>query len=842
MATQNINNYYFNRFNAKLNNESYTDFFLVADETEVDNEVIYSNNVIAYNDGNRLPIYIDLNDAGSTQVTDWIYGEPLTGSPSVSLNYYNPNGEDISCYNFSGLCDAGLTGIDNGLFTGFTGQTLYYSMGIDQTKTFSPNYFDRRFKMFPVTGNTTSQNRFSGVTAQTLYNIITKTGITEGQYYELYGGFLQGFYKLYGYDYEVFPERPDKGWTAEILLRPRLTNYYSPSSGQTTLNQIYPENSNTFFFLGTRAENKFYHFASGSPITDSGYTRVTETIGDCVGTCACYNTGVTNSDCVNLYPSSAITINYSNGTPYTTPESRTVSPIDAEEDVYSNAFSVRFKGDMTNPKMSIKFIQLTGSCVTTGSCETSGVGYESGYTITEISSESGIYDSCYSPIDGGQSSQERWVLIDIVFERNITWTDCDLINRGGLGDLRKMRYTASTYNNTLSLLSPPETHTGNTYPSKVEIINLDRKWLDQKSDRLGKLKIYVNGRLFLQINDFEEIIPRELSETKEKQIGVPFNISLGGGSFGLRESLTVSGCSGWTGNYIQDPEVMANETLSGTSLSGLTTPILIEPNFAGTFDGSISQFRMYSIPLKSPQTQHNFRVLKNQFNLLNLFANNCNDTTLTLTPTPTPTVTPTITPTPTLPARYAYLFIETYNVNGVTGNQALGQYMYDLGNTNFYGFTNGFTPDFNNDSQFELDMNQYIDYSGWTSGSLPEIRTQIVPRVSGGEDEFGNPIVAQNFTTHEIPAGTVDKMAWYTWIIPTGATIGIQDTIDYNNNGNPNILTSANLEDDIKSVAFEYTGSTLPTGTYRVYTTFADTAFRLTNNETIYFKGGSVIG
>jgi hypothetical protein len=49
--------------------------------------------------------------------------------------------------------------------------------------------------------------------------------------------------------------------------------------------------------------------------------------------------------------------------------------------------------------------------------------------------------------------------------------------------------------------------------------------------------------------------------------------------------------------YQQDPEVMPNQTLSGTSLSALTTNILIEPNFAGTFDGGISQFRMYVEPL-----------------------------------------------------------------------------------------------------------------------------------------------------------------------------------------------------------------------------------------------------
>jgi hypothetical protein len=434
-----------------LNNRSYTDFYLVADESDIDNEVIYSDNLIAYNDGNRLPIYIDFDNSASTQFKTWLYGDPLTSGTSVSLNYYNPNGDDISCYNFSGICDAGLTGIDNGLFTGFTGQTLYYSMGVDTSKSFESNYFDRRFKMNPVTGYTNSNNRFSGVTAQTIYNIITETGGTEGQYYELYGGFLQGFYKLYGYDYEVFPERPNKGWTAEIVLKPRISDEFSTSSGQTLINDIYPDNSNTIFFLGTRAENKFYHFASGYPTSDSGYTRVTENIGTCVGTCGCYNTGLTDSECVTLYPNSAITINYSNGTPFEKPETREIDPINPEMDVYSNAFSVRLVGDMTNPRICVKYIKITGDCVTTGTCQTEGVGYQTGYTINEFCSESGIYDCCNSPVSGVVGFQNRWFVIDIVFERYVTWTECDLLNRGGLGDIRELKYTATTLNNTLSL-------------------------------------------------------------------------------------------------------------------------------------------------------------------------------------------------------------------------------------------------------------------------------------------------------------------------------------------------------------------------------------------------------
>ena len=62
MATQNINNYYFNRLDIRADDSSYTDFFLVADEKQYDQEVIYSPYLIGYSDGNRLPIYFDLNN------------------------------------------------------------------------------------------------------------------------------------------------------------------------------------------------------------------------------------------------------------------------------------------------------------------------------------------------------------------------------------------------------------------------------------------------------------------------------------------------------------------------------------------------------------------------------------------------------------------------------------------------------------------------------------------------------------------------------------------------------------------------------------------------------------
>ena len=611
MATQNINNYYFRRFDAFTDDSEYTDLFLVADEKQYDQEVVFSTKLIANDDGQRLPVNIIIANSGSSQNLTLNFGNYFSANTIISLNNYNDNSLNNTCFSaFTGTCDIGLTGIDNGLVNAMTGKTLYYSMGIRDDYKFDPLHYDRRLKLKPITGFTQSPNsRFSGITAQTLYNIVTKTADTIGQYYELYGGFLQGFYQLYGYDYRVLPERMNKGWSVEMLLKPRLVDEYVPSSGQTFLNTIYPDNSGIFFYMGTRAENKFWHYADGKNSGNSGYTRVTESLsGSCINTCACNNTGITNSNCYTIYPLSAITISKNCRS-----EEVIQTEKNTELDSYSNALSFRLSGDPSNPRLCVKYLLWTGNCETTGSCLNTGLTYETGYTITEICSTDGIYDTCNT----GSTGIERWVMIDVVFSRYLTLEDCDLVNFGGLGGMRELIYTASTVNNTVSLITPPSTHTGNTTPSKVEVITLQRKWLEQRKYRLGDLIFYVNGKRFMKIENFEEIIPRELDEEKEKQIGVPFNISWGGGTFGLRESLTFSGCSGSTGPYIQDPEVMSENTLSGTSLSGLTTPILIEQNFGGTFMGGISEFRMYTEPLVSSQIQHNYRILKDKYDLFN---------------------------------------------------------------------------------------------------------------------------------------------------------------------------------------------------------------------------------
>jgi len=903
MAQQNINQYVYNKLRLNIINEC-DDMSLASDEVDFNQEVVFSPHLIAETYGNRLPINIDISNPDTVQNLNLFYKNYNFNNVFVSQNYYNPEDKNLSCFSSSTACDIGLTGIDNGLVTSMNGENIYFTNGLfDDLVKFDRLYYDRRFKMFQVTGYTTDNVRFSGITDRTLYEVVSKNGPT-GKYHELYGGFYQGFYKLFGYDYNIFPERMNKGWSVEMLLKPRFFDEYFPDPGETTLNDVYPENSEIFFYFGARAENKFYHHADGTPNCFPNYNRVTNGLEECIQTCACCNETITNSRCIYVYPprsknnqhdphlnygcslcgglkekkltcgcdcndypceicgwecfehkcnsqssqnilpiqnttsvdvlieqgnivneieplmsvmsegytewvltngssqsnfscnaeiplftaytptlsdlpigqtlyDSPSFTNYAFGTnggwfkiltrdgvpflpetiifvgaytlsfgnycqviynhkcgeefpckcfsytktenvpyysmyvdcegnikapvvpfngtqtfcgafavPYTfidvsggsedcvdgncdtppptptplptvTPTSECVNPSptctptcttcdsceqcvdcpttgftsientcesDPLFDSMSNALAVRLCGTKQNPKIGVRVLRWTGNCETTGTCVT-GQTYVTGYTIDEYCSPNGIYDYCV-PINPAFLNQEHWFQINIVWER-YTWLDiCDLTWRGGLGDITKYEFLDSLANDTTKLISPPITH-GTQTAQEIELVNLDQSWLDDTKLRMGRLKIYINGKIFYKIENFEEIIPRALSTDKERQLGVPFNISWGGGTQGLRENLTFSACTALDGKYIQDPECFSTELLNTTSLSGLKTNILLEQNFAGTFEGGISQFRMYTTPLSAPEVKHNFLLLKDTFNMFNPDCPNC---------------------------------------------------------------------------------------------------------------------------------------------------------------------------------------------------------------------------
>ena len=885
MAYQNINQYNFNKIGLKPFRQ-ISDISLTSDEKDYDEEVIFSQFVIADDDGNRMPLKFDFNSSGTTICVGC---GNFSADTIVSENVWNPNNLDLeNCNTSTELCDVGLTGVDNGLVMNITGETIEINKGLytNTSDKFSRYKYDSRFKMHPVTGFTTNNNRIYN-DGSFNYTLTSKTdGDSVGYYVNLNGGFYQGFYKLQGYDYQVLPERYNWGWSAEFLLRNRFND-----NSSVGLNVRYPENTGTFFYMGARAENKFYHFADGNPISFSGYNRVTEGL-NCLKTCECQFSATSgSSSCINVYPQSATTDNHCTCSwGCSCPTNNVTGDLDPLYDGVSNAMSVRLSGNTGNPRLCVKSYRITGGCETTGSCSTTGITYTTGTSVTEWCSTRGIFDECKNT---SYINSINWVQIDVVFVRDEYLDTCDLQYKGGLKEIVKKEFIDNLNNNSVALISPPITHEVPYNPATTEVVNITEHWINEKNYRNGKLKLYVNGKLFFVVENFEEIIPRPLNIEKEKQIGVAYNISLGGGTQGLHDNLTFSGCpdslSGIT--LQQDPECLTTDTLNNTIYSGLTTNIFLEEYFGGSFIGDISAFRMYTEPLNAAQIKHNFRILKTKYSLLNPDCPSCvqplppvtpsntptisisptptitptvtptstlgftptqtptvtntptitNTPTMTKTPTQTPTVTntptpsftPTVTPTPQTIYR-AYLFIEPQ-----TGSTSIGQWMYN-NSSNFFGFTNESQPS-QNQTIFNSDMNLYVDYSGWTNGEFPTIIEQMVPQVSGGVDEFDNPIVAYNFKTTQIPANTVGCQSWYTWIIPTILTNGgKQSEIDFNPTGNPNLLTAVRTEQTIYTYTFNYTGSTIPNTTYRVYTTYPNNIFKLNNTQNIYFRGNSI--
>jgi len=624
MAYQNINQYNFRRWGIKPVNE-ITDICLASDEKDYDQEVIFSPLLIG-----EVPNFCPI-------VTD--------------------------------LCDVGLTGIDNGLVKKMSGETIQITTGLytNNTDKYSRYKYDRRMKLHPITGFTTTQNRLWNDDSYSYDLNYATDGGEVGYFARLNGGFFQGFYKIPGYDYQIFPQRVPLGWTAEFMLRYRWTGDTSVG-----LNNRYPNNKGTFFYMGSRAENKFYHYADGSPKQDTGYTRVTSGL-TCMHTCGCASSANTASTCLEVYQISGGTSkNCSCGCNCECQVNAQYPEKDPLYDGVSNGLSLRLSGDTGNPRLCIKTYTITGGCETTGTCQT-GLTYHTGTSVTEWCSTRGIFDDCKNT---PYINLEHWVQIDAVFQRN-QWLDtCDLYEKGGLGLLVDTIYTATPANNSVSLIEPPLTHELPYDPATTEIVTFNDNWTEEKKYRLGTLKIFVNGKLFMVGENFEEIIPRLLNVEREKQIGVGYNISLGGGTQGLKDNLTFSGgcpesISGIT--YQQDPECLTTDDLDNTIYSGLTTHIKLEEYFGGSMIGDVSAFRMYVEPLNASQVKHNFKILKNRYGLLNPDCPNCaivvpgndltyelipdNDLTYVLIPDndltyelieATPTPTPTFTPTPTL--------------------------------------------------------------------------------------------------------------------------------------------------------------------------------------------------
>jgi hypothetical protein len=234
----NIKNFNFNKLKLRLSNSDYWDFFLAADDSPLQP----SGPVVA---GECLVVWYDFNEVS-------IYPNSATTASTI-YSLVSWNKAVNSGYTFSSF---GLTGIDNGFIT-------FEKDPFDPTNQNLVNALTGTTLVIPSGDTRLMMHLVTGTTEQYVYpteRIIDPT-FTTGDYIQLCGGFYQGYYKIDGSTYEVLPTRVNNAWVSEFWLNPQ--DICSPTSG-TTLNDVYPNNKGFFFYMGTRAENKFWNQFYGS--------------------------------------------------------------------------------------------------------------------------------------------------------------------------------------------------------------------------------------------------------------------------------------------------------------------------------------------------------------------------------------------------------------------------------------------------------------------------------------------------------------------------------------------------------------------------------------------------
>lgn len=142
-----------------------------------------------------------------------------------------------------------------------------------------------------------------------------------------------------------------------------------------------------------------------------------------------------------------------------------------------------------------------------------------------------------------------------------------------------------------------------TYRPDIYDINYkDIADVDDECDifpRNGTLSIFVNGILFYKNILFVEPSFRGLDKERSTQVGLPYNISWGGGSFGLKHSYNFNQ-NDFDKPYDENP---------------LNYNLLIEQNFDGYFKGGFQKLRIYDKTLNLSEILNNYRFESDYYNI-----------------------------------------------------------------------------------------------------------------------------------------------------------------------------------------------------------------------------------
>lgn len=553
----NILNHNRNIFDLKIDKSEYWDFHLSLDDTSYSHDNNADNN-------DCLSINVDFNDPECMWFDEFY---------SKQTNLW-----DKAINNGLTLDSIGFTGVDNGLLT-YEKDSISNKEFLDifLNSTYSIESDDMRFHFHKVNGN----NQIFDYSNSLVFD-------NDTQVIELNGGFYQGFFKS-GDDYQIFPINIETQWKFSFDLKPSslLTN------DKYTLNDKHPDNKGMFFYIGTRAENKWWKRYNtninenydmekyvtddylenniyeikhtNSPYLEGGETCHTEQIVDN----EYIKDGYINIDCNtdNVIEDGYLMddIELNTNISLTTKEGYDLYQPNITEIKTDNKFITYHHGkdgfcanennddkevviyDIKTPNIENYFLLFNRTC--------------NGYTTCNIQEHI------------NEKSKDYDILADL-YNNALGF---QIKDNGSIGFKYMVKDCENGGYKIESLFSKPDTVLFDKW-SKIEIKIINKKPKTLKCQYASyysvfnkmQIQIFVNNKLVLVSKDLPMLNLRKLNDLDSKQEGVPFNISIGGGTQGLCDMVDI--------DYMTPPSDI----------------LPIEKEFGGSFIGYIRTFGFYS--------------------------------------------------------------------------------------------------------------------------------------------------------------------------------------------------------------------------------------------------------
>ena len=493
----NVFNHNRNVFDFKLNKEEYWDFHLCVDS-------------VATQNNDCLSVFIDINNDRC------IWKDEIMSETEIVWQGAVNNGIILS--------NIGLTGVDNGLIS-FNRDTItnkeFLNLFINSKLEIKTN--DVRLILHKIKGN----NDIFSYNNEYAY-------VDDERVLRLNGGFYQSFFKN-GCEYQVLPHIIKVPLNINIKLMKK-----DFSNEIFTLNDRHPDNKGIFFYIGTRAENKWYKFY------DTKFNKFIDT-DDYV-----FNSTIDNVDnrlyfITNEENETYTSDDYLSNNEFTITDNSSCN-IYVDEEYIEEDIEI---GDETNLKTAEGYL-ITQPNIFEYKTNNKFITYnhtKEGFTIDDNVEEVVLYDI------KAELEENYFTLFNNTKNGQTTETIEPLIKNESM----KYDVLADLYNNALAFQIKDDGSIGykyivkdcdsiDEYKIESEFSYKDTIKEDQWYDinvkivpytKNMRLIFYVNNTIVLVSKELPILNLRELNDLTSKQEGVPFNISIGGGTQGLCDTINL---------------------------------------------------------------------------------------------------------------------------------------------------------------------------------------------------------------------------------------------------------------------------------------------------------------